>query len=117
MKAVVVGGSGQVGSWLLEHLAAGGHEAVGTYRTVAYPGLAHLDTADAGAGAWIREQRPDVVFYPAGFTWVDGCERDPDRRRQRTVTSHWRWPGLRPTRGAVRIFLDRLRVRRRGRAV
>jgi dTDP-4-dehydrorhamnose reductase len=22
-----------------------------------------------------------VVFYPAGFTWVDGCERDPARAR------------------------------------
>ena len=22
-----------------------------------------------------------MVFYPAGFTWVDGCERDPARAR------------------------------------
>ena len=32
-----------------------------------------------GAAAWLRRQQPDVVFYPAGFTWVDGCERDPAR--------------------------------------
>ena len=47
-----------------------------------YPGLVPLDAADlAAAAAWLREQRPDVVFYPAGFTWVDGCERDPARAR------------------------------------
>jgi len=38
---------------------------------------------DAGnreaAASWLKAQAPDVVFYPAGFTWVDGCERDPAR--------------------------------------
>ena len=24
---------------------------------------------------------PPLVFYPAGFTWVDGCERDPAKAR------------------------------------
>ena len=37
-----------------------------------------------GAAAWVRGQQPDVVFYPAGFTWVDGCERDPARAARRT---------------------------------
>ena len=51
MRAVVVGGSGQIGGWLLRTLADRGHEAVGTYATVAYPGLVHLDAADlAGLG-------------------------------------------------------------------
>src|SRR5437588_8377993 len=82
MRAVVIGGSGQIGGWLLHWLAARGHDAVGTYATVPFPGLAPLDAADlVGAAAWLRGQRPDVVFYPAGFTWVDGCERDPDRAR------------------------------------
>jgi dTDP-4-dehydrorhamnose reductase len=27
----------------------------------------------------IDDARPDLVFYPAGFTWVDGCEHDPAR--------------------------------------
>ncbi len=26
-----------------------------------------------------ESQKPDVIFYPAGFTWVNGCERDPAR--------------------------------------
>lgn len=84
MRAVVIGGSGQIGGWLLRILSERGHEAVGTYATVAFPGLVRLD---AGAGslaasaAWVRSQAADVVFYPAGFTWVDACERDPARAR------------------------------------
>jgi dTDP-4-dehydrorhamnose reductase len=82
MRAVVVGGSGQIGGWLLRVLEAEGHDAVGTYQNVPYPGLAHLDAAQLDpSAAWLRDQRPDVVFYPAGFTWVDGCERDPARAR------------------------------------
>jgi dTDP-4-dehydrorhamnose reductase len=82
MKAVVIGGSGQIGGWLLHSLAARGHEAIGTYCTVAFPGLVHVDGADLeGSAAWLRSQRPDVVYFPAGFTWVDGCERDPAKAR------------------------------------
>jgi dTDP-4-dehydrorhamnose reductase len=82
MRAVVIGGSGQIGGWLLRWLAERGHRAVGTYATVAFPGLVPLDATDlSGAAAWLREQQADVVFYPAGFTWVDGCERDPGRAR------------------------------------
>jgi dTDP-4-dehydrorhamnose reductase len=80
MRAVVIGGSGQLGGWLLRRLAERGHWAVGTYKTVAYPGLVHVDAGSEGlAASWLVSQRPDVVFYPAGFTYVDGCERDPQR--------------------------------------
>jgi dTDP-4-dehydrorhamnose reductase len=86
MRAVVIGGSGQIGGWLLHGLAQHGHSAVGTYATVPFPGLEPLDAADlVGAAAWLRGQKPDVVFYPAGFTWVDGCERDPARARGANV--------------------------------
>ncbi len=82
MKAIVIGGSGQIGGWLLRHLAERGHEAIGTFATVSYPGLVPLNAADQTAAAnWVRSQQPDLVFYPAGFTWVDGCERDPDKAR------------------------------------
>ena len=82
MRALVIGGSGQIGGWLLRVLADRGHEAVGTYLSVPQEGLVPLDASrlDEAAG-WLRRGRPDVVFYPAGFTWVDGCERDPDRAR------------------------------------
>jgi len=79
-RAVVVGGSGQIGSWLLRVLAERGHHAIGTYASAPYPGLFPLDAGErAVAASWLRSQRPSVVFYPAGFTWVDGCERDPTR--------------------------------------
>lgn len=81
MRAIVVGGSGQIGGWLLEVLNERGHEAIGTYGTVPFEGLEPLDAADPGAASWVRSRRPDVVFYPAGFTWVDGCERDPEKAR------------------------------------
>ena len=78
MRALVIGGSGQIGGWLLKHLADRNHEAVGTYATVPQPGLIPLDAADLPAAqALIRHHKPEAVFYPAGFTWVDGCERDP----------------------------------------
>jgi dTDP-4-dehydrorhamnose reductase len=80
LRAIVVGGSGQLGGWLLRTLTGRGHEAIGTYASVAYHGLVHLDAANLTASAsWIRDLKPNVVFYPAGFTWVDGCERDPAR--------------------------------------
>lgn len=82
MRAIVIGGSGQIGGWLLRVLGQRGHEGIGTYSTQPFPGLFHLDAADtAGAADWLRGRRPDVVFYPAGYTYVDGCQRDPARAR------------------------------------
>lgn len=82
MLALVIGGSGQIGGWLLRHLADRGHRALGTYATVPYPELHPLNAADRDAAArWVAAQKPDVLFYPAGFTWVDGCEKDPAKAR------------------------------------
>jgi dTDP-4-dehydrorhamnose reductase len=86
MRAVVVGGSGQIGGWLLRHLAARGHEVSGTFHTVPFPGLVHLDGSDLDvSSAWLREARPDLVFFPAGYTYVDGCQRAPARARAANV--------------------------------
>jgi dTDP-4-dehydrorhamnose reductase len=80
MRALVIGGSGQIGGWILRHLAARGHSAVGTYATVPQDGLEPLDASDtAAAASLIARVRPEVVFYPAGFTWVDRCEEEPGR--------------------------------------
>src|SRR5262249_58538848 len=57
MRAVVIGGSGQIGGWLLRVLEERGHEAVGTFATKSFPGLVHLDAADlTGASAWRSEE-------------------------------------------------------------
>ncbi|WP_406699194.1 SDR family oxidoreductase [Singulisphaera sp. Ch08] len=86
MRAVVIGGSGQLGGWLLRVLAERNHDAWGTFATTAFPGLVPLDAANqAASAAWVRDQKADVVFYPAGFTWVDGCERDPGKARAANV--------------------------------
>jgi dTDP-4-dehydrorhamnose reductase len=82
VRAVVIGGSGQIGGWLLRLLAEREHSCVGTFATVSFPGLVQLDASNlSSAAAWLRAQQADVVFYPAGFTWVDQCERDPERAR------------------------------------
>ena len=80
MRALVVGGSGQIGGWLLRHLAERGHEGIGTFATVPYPGLIPLDASETdSAREFVRSTAPDVLFYPAGFTWVDACERNSAR--------------------------------------
>ncbi len=87
MKALVIGASGQVGGALLTALCDRGHTAIGTYRQHPQPGLARLDTADSAAAADVLEQlRPDWVFYPAGLSWVDLCEREPERCHTENVT-------------------------------
>jgi dTDP-4-dehydrorhamnose reductase len=107
MHAVVIGGSGQIGGWLLRWLAERGHTAVGTYATVPFPGLVPLDAADlVGAAAWIRGQHPDVIFYPAGFTWVDGCERDPGRARAANLEQPLNLARVAADRGARFVYFS-----------
>ena len=80
MKAAVVGASGQIGGWLTHWLRQRGIQAVGSYATVPYDGLEHLDTSNQTAAArFVARHLPEIIFYPAGWTWVDGCEKDPAR--------------------------------------
>lgn len=82
MRALVIGASGQIGGHLLAQLAERGHAAVGTRRSHGASPLPVLDIADETAlGAAIVDVAPDAVFLPAGWTWVDGCEKDPARSR------------------------------------
>jgi dTDP-4-dehydrorhamnose reductase len=79
MRALVIGGSGQVGAALLRELAERGHAATGTYGRHLVDGLAHLDVTDhAAVGRAVAAARPDWVLYPAGLTHVDRCEEHPD---------------------------------------
>ena len=75
MRALVIGGSGQVGAALLHALRARGHHAVGTWAHHELPGLMPLDFTDAGAvERAIGESRPDWVLCPAALSHVDYCE-------------------------------------------
>ncbi len=86
MRALVIGASGQIGGWLVQALGRRGHEATGTYRTVPVAGLVRFDGRDSGEASTLLDAiRPDVVFYPAGFGYLDGCEREPDRAREFNV--------------------------------
>jgi dTDP-4-dehydrorhamnose reductase len=87
LRGIVIGGSGQIGGWLLRTLAERGHSSVGTYASVSFPGLVRLDAGELESAAqWVEAEAPDVVFYPAGFTWVDGCERDHTRAYAANLT-------------------------------
>ena len=80
MRLLVIGGSGLVGSHLLQEADARGHDALGTYRERPEAGLVRLDAADLDEFTDIvGRHRPDCVVHAAGWTWVDGCESDPAR--------------------------------------
>jgi dTDP-4-dehydrorhamnose reductase len=86
LRALVIGGSGQVGGAIAAALAAAGHEVVATWRSVEFPDLVHCDLADQSEVEQIvAEARPEAVFCPAGATWVDGCESDPAWARDANV--------------------------------
>jgi dTDP-4-dehydrorhamnose reductase len=86
MRALVIGASGQIGGHLLEQLLAGGHAAVGTRNAHGASPLPRLDVADDRAlRAAVLDVRPDAILLPAGWTWVDGCEKDPPRSRLENV--------------------------------
>ena len=79
-RILIIGGSGQVGSALME--AYGEHNCVGTYCATKVPGMIPFDLAKAGASPQLVEDLittiyPTVVCICAGFTWVDGCEAKP----------------------------------------
>lgn len=82
MNALILGASGQVGQALISELDKRHWRWEGTYfqHPEVDPRLFPLDLADAAACAMaVRERKPHVVFLPSGWTWVDGCEDDPQR--------------------------------------
>lgn len=80
MRLVVIGGSGLVGSHVLWAARRRGDTAIGTFREHPQPGLERLDCSRlADCAVFLDKHQPDVVVHAAGWTWVDGCEDDPDR--------------------------------------
>ncbi len=78
----MLGASGQVGQALFRELKARGWRCEGSYfeHPEVAPGLFHLDLADLkGIRDQILSRRPNALFLPSGWTWVDGCEDDPQR--------------------------------------
>lgn len=80
MKLLVVGASGLVGSYVYEEARLRGHNVIGTYRNFKIDGLHRLDLDNpSDTLAMIEDFKPNWVVHAAGWTWVDGCESDPER--------------------------------------
>ncbi|WP_126450675.1 SDR family oxidoreductase [Sulfodiicoccus acidiphilus] len=78
MRALVLGGSGQLGLELREVLS--NYEVVWTYSSREVPGGVKLDVRDFNSlEDLVLRTRPDVVVNAAAFTDVDGCETDRER--------------------------------------
>ena len=82
MNSLILGASGQVGQALIAEIEKRHWSWKGSYfqHPEVDPRLFQLDLADAVACAEaVAKHKPDVVFLPSGWTWVDGCEDDPNR--------------------------------------
>lgn len=100
MRVLVIGGSGLVGSHVLRAVTSSGHQAVGTFRDRAEPGLEHLDAANLDEfSALLDRHSPDWVVHAAGWTWVDGCESDPVRATEENCHQPVRLAGRCADRG------------------
>jgi len=81
MTPLILGASGQVGQALILECEKRHWRWLGScHEHPIDPRLFKLDLADLDAvREAVRSRRPDVVFMPSGWTWVDGCEDDPAR--------------------------------------
>lgn len=81
MKILVTGAKGQLGSDLMEQLAARGHEAVGV-------DVAEMDVTDERAvDEVIGACRPDAVMHCAAWTAVDAAEEPENREKVRAINA------------------------------
>ena len=107
MRALVIGGSGQVGAALAITLRARAHDVVGTHHRVPQAGTVLLDVADAAATRrTLTEVAPDVVFCPAGLTAVDYCEDHPDEAFSANCHAPAQAAALAAQRGIAFVFFS-----------
>lgn len=107
MRLLVIGASGLVGSHLLAEARSRQIEAVGTYRTHPNGGLVPLDLADThGAISLLDRLKPTAVIHAAGWTWADGCERDPARSFRENAEQPGKIAQLCAERGIRMVYIS-----------
>ncbi len=83
MRALVIGGSGFVGSWLMESMKAQKIETIGTYCHHPVKDLIPLDIQDEKAvEKCLRTFKPDVICLCAAEPNVDYCEEHPEETKK-----------------------------------
>lgn len=85
-RLLVVGASGLVGGELARRAAAAGHEILGVARHVRGAATVAADLGDRTAvDRLLGRFQPTAVAVCSAWSWVDGCERDPERSRRENV--------------------------------
>ena len=81
MKVFITGGTGMLGSVLVEKLVSKGHKVAITYKEhKPAPGIKgyEVDIRDKKLGDIIKKESPDWVIHTAAVTDVDMCEKDKE---------------------------------------
>ena len=77
MRILIIGASGFVGKYLLKHYK--NEEVYGTYSGRPFAGTFPLEiTSGADVKAAFEKIKPELVFLPAAYSDVNGCETNPD---------------------------------------
>lgn len=102
-RPLLIGGTGQVAEAMIEALDR--EVATTSRRDEAHPiDLATLTTDDAMR--LIDRIEPTVVFLTAAFSWVDGCERDPERAFRVNASAPAALGAAAATRGVPLVFFS-----------
>ena len=80
MKILILGASGLVGSHLFVEAQKRGHHVIGTYREQFRENLVPFESSHIEAFRdMLEQQSPDAVIDCCSWTWVDGCQRQPEK--------------------------------------
>ncbi|NJN75338.1 MAG: SDR family oxidoreductase [Synechococcaceae cyanobacterium RL_1_2] len=105
MKALIIGASGLVGSYLFKACQQRGWDGIGTYHNFPQPNLTFLQLQDVDAlKHLLSEHQPEVVFLPAYLSNVDYCELNPDETYQINVVGSLNVANAVKTIGAKLVF-------------
>lgn len=77
-RILILGASGFIGSYLIEHIASCGHLVTGTYNLHQKPRLEHLDILNyEELIVTLSRIRPSLVIFLSGTKDVFRCEKEP----------------------------------------